>query len=237
MNQPTTNSRQRIEISVLPRTPGKHFSRGSRDDGKVPAIVYGPKMQPYNVLADEITVKRYTGHRFESTIFALKSDIKEVNSLPVILRDVQVHPVTRRPLHVDFYAPDMSKPVRVKVELRLEGKPEGLTSGGLLEHLLRELEIEVLPANIPESIVADVSALDVGDALHVSDLQVPEGVRVISLKTLTIATVAIPKEEVAPVITAAAAEGAAAPAAGAATPAAGAAAAAAPAAAGGDKKK
>lgn len=224
-------AREKIEFPVSTRTAGKHNSRQSRMSGKVPAVIYGPKTQPLNVLADEIFVKKYTGRKYESTIFTIKSDDKAVNALSVILRDIQVHPVTRRPLHIDFYAPDMTKPVRVSVEIRLEGKPVGLSDGGLLEQILRDLEIEVLPSDIPEFVTGDVSELGVGDALHVSDLKVPAGVKIIALPTQTIATVAIPKEEAAPV--AAAAPDAAAAAAPGAAPAAGAAAApgAAPAAA------
>lgn len=209
----------RIEINVSTREAGKHHSRGSRIAGKIPAVIYGPKTKPVNVLTDELTVRRYSGHKFESTIFILKSDDKSLNGLNVIMRDVQVHALTRRPLHLDLFAPDMSKPVRVNVELRLEGKALGLSSGGLLEHLLRDVEIEVLPDQIPEFIVADVTNLDVGDALHVSDLKLAAGVKLISLPTLTIATVAVPREEVAAPVAAAAAPGAA-PAPGAAAPAA-----------------
>lgn len=218
-----TMAKEKIEIPVTARAPGKHNSRSSRVQEKVPAVIYGPKTKPINVLADEITIKKYSGRRYEATIFTLKSDDSKIGNLAVILRDVQVHPVTRRPLHVDFYAPDMTKVVRVSVELKLEGKPAGIADGGMLEHMLRELEIEVLPTDIPEQIVADVSGLGLGDALHVSDLKLDKGIKILSLPTLTIATVAIPKEEeAAPVVAAAAAPaaGAAAPAAGKAAPAA-----------------
>ena len=224
--KPTENKNERVDIPVSVRETGKHHSRKSRNEGKVPATVYGPKTAPMNVLADELLVKKYQGRRFEATIFNLKSDDTTLNKMSVILRDVQVHPTTRRPIHVDFYAPDMTKPVRVRVEIRLEGKAIGLAGGGMLEHLLRDVEIEVLPLEIPAFIAADVSALDVGDALHVSDLKFPAGVKAISLPTLTIATVAVPQEEVvaAPSAAAAAAPAAGAAAAGAAAPAAGAAA-------------
>lgn len=203
-----------IQLNVTPRTTGKHYSRQSRVQGQVPAVIYGPKTQPVNVMTDEVILKKYMGRKFESTIFQLKSEDSKLNSMSVILRDIQVHPTTRRPLHVDFYAPDMTKPVRVSVEIRLEGKPAGLADGGLLEHMLRNVEIEVLPADIPEYITADVSPLGLGEALHVSDLKVASGVRVVSLPTLTIATVAVPKEEAA--TPAAAAPAAATPAAAAA---------------------
>ena len=209
---------ERLEIAVETRQAGKHNSRTSRTNGRVPAVIYGPKTEPINVLTDEITVKRYTGRRFESTIFALKSNDSKVNKMAVILRDIQVHPLTRRPLHVDFYAVDMTKPVRVSVELKLVGKPAGLAEGGVLEHMLRNLEIEVLPDSIPEHLEADVAALGLGEALHVSDLKTPVGVRILSLQSLTIATIAVPKEEAAkPAAVAAAAPAAAAtPAAAAA---------------------
>jgi large subunit ribosomal protein L25 len=135
-------------------------------------------------------------------------------------------------VHIDFYAPDMNKPVRVSVQLRLEGKPVGLAEGGVLEHILREVEIEVLPADIPEFMPIDVNGMGLGDALHVSDVVTQKGIKIISLPTLTIATVSIPREEVVtPTATATPEAGAAG---AAAAPAAGAAAAP---AAGGDKKK
>ena len=206
-----TMARETIEIPVTARQTGKHNSRSSRIAGKIPCVIYGPKTEPINVLADEITIRKYSGRRYEATIFGLKSDDKAVSSLQVIMRDIQVHPMTRRPVHVDFYAPDMTKPVRVSVELRLEGKAQGLTEGGTLEHMLREIEIEALPTAIPEYISADVTNLGLGEALHVSDLKAGTGYKFMSLPTLTIATVAVPREEeAAPVAAAAAAPAAAA---------------------------
>jgi large subunit ribosomal protein L25 len=212
----------KIEIPVSTRHAGKHESRQSRMKGQIPAVIYGPKTEPVNVLTEEVLLRKYTGSRFESTIFVLKSEDSQLNKMSVILRNVQVDAVTRRPLHVDFYAPDMTKPVRVSVELRVEGKPAGLAEGGLLEHMLRSIEVEVLPNDIPEFMTADVSHLGLGDALHVSDLQVPAGVKILSLPTLTIATVAIPREEAAATPTAEAAPAAGAAPAAAAAPAAGA---------------
>lgn len=188
-------SNERIQIPVSARTSGKHFSRQARNTGLVPAVIYGPNTQPINVLADEILIRKYTGHKFESTIFSLKSDDSKLNAMSVILRDIQVHPVTRRPLHIDFYAPDMNKPVRVNVEIRLEGKPAGLADGGVLEHMMRDIEIEVRPNDIPEFITVDVSHLGLGGAVHVSDVKAVAGIRVISLPTLTIATVHTPREQ------------------------------------------
>ena len=216
--------RTQIEIPVTARQTGKHNSRASRVENKVPAVIYGPGRENINLLTDALSVTKYGGRKFESTIFKLKSDDKAINGQAVLFKDVQVHPVTRRPLHVDFYAVDMTKAIRVNIEIRLEGKPIGLADGGLLQAVVREIEVEVLPTQIPEFITADVSNLGVGDSIHVSDLTVPAGVKVITRGEQTLATVTVMAEEVvAPV--AAAADAAAAPAAGAAAPAAGAAAA------------
>ncbi len=232
----TTN---KIDLPVSPRTPGKHNSRVSRINEKIPAVLYGPKSKPVNLLIDQILLQKYGGTKFESTIFALKSDDKNLDKINVLMRDMQVHPVSRKPVHLDLYALDMTAVVRVSIHIEFVGKPIGLTSGGLLQTTLRELEVECLPSDIPELVTADVSGLDVGDTLHVYDLKLPANVKVISGTQLAVASVSIIAEEVAaPVITAAPVEGAA-PAAGApavAGAAAAGAAAAAP-AAGGDKKK
>ncbi len=139
------------------------------------------------------------------------------------MKEVNVHPLNRRPLHVDFFAVDLTKAIRLSVETRLEGKPVGLAEGGLLNHVNHKIEIECLPTAIPEFILVDVSQLGVGDAIHVSDLKMPEGVKAISGGELTIAVVNQAEEELAavPAATAATPDAAAA----GATPAAGAAAA------------
>lgn len=224
-------SGQKIEIPVSPREIGKHASRTSRTQGKIPGVVYGPKTKPLNVLADEKLLTKYMGRKFEATIFNLKSDESGLNNVSVLLRDIQVHPLTRRPVHIDFYALDMTQNITVSIGLRFEGKPLGLSEGGVLEIIVRQIEIECKPNEIPDEIVVDVSGMNVGDALHVSDVKIPAGMKVKSQTTLTLATVSVPKEEAAPVAAvadpaaaaatpAAAAGGKAAPAAAAAAPAA-----------------
>lgn len=201
-----------IVIPVKARDTGKHASRSSRTSGQVPGVVYGPKTKPLNVLAEEKLIAKYTGRKFEATIFNLTSDDSGLNNISVLLRDVQVHPVTRRPVHLDFYALDMSQNITVSIGLRFEGKPVGLSEGGVFEVIVRQIEIECKPNEIPEEIVVDVSAMNVGEALHVSDVKVAAGMKVKSQSTLTLATVSVPKEEAA--ATPAADAAAAAPAAG-----------------------
>lgn len=216
--------KNRIDLTVEPRTTGKHFSRSLRNERKVPAIVYGTG-QNANVFVHEGDIVRYNTRNFENALFNLKSSDKNANGKVVLMKDVDVHPLSRRPVHVDFYALDLTKPVRVFVEIKLDGKPLGLADGGQLNVVNRQIEIECLPTAIPENIPADISNLGVGDAMHVSDLTIPAGIKVISGQELTVAVVNLFVEEVAaPVV---AADAAAAPAAGAAAaPAAGATAAA-----------
>jgi large subunit ribosomal protein L25 len=245
--------KQRLELTVEPRQVGKHFSRELRNARKIPAIVYGAA-ENANIFINEGDVIRYNTRAFENALFNLKSSDKNANGKVVLMKQVDVHPLTRRPVHVDLFALDLSKAVRINVEVRLEGKPIGLSEGGLLNVVNRQIEVECLPTEIPDFITADISNLGIGDALHVSDLTIPGKLKVISGMELTIAVVNLQEEEVieTPVVAAdAAAVPGAAPAAGApaapgAAPAAGAkpapgaaapAAGAKPAAGGGDKKK
>jgi large subunit ribosomal protein L25 len=222
----------KIELPVSPRMPGKHNSRVSRKGEKIPAVLYGPKSKPVNLLIDQILLQKYGGTKYESTIFSLKSDDKSLDKINVLLKDMQVHPLSRKPVHLDLYALDMSATVRVSIAIRFEGKAIGLTEGGMVQTTLRELEIECLPNDIPEFVVADVTNLHVGDTLHVYDLKLGDNIKIMSGAQLAVASVSIIEEEVVAPVVAAVAEGAV-PAAGAAA-APGAAAAAAPAA---DKKK
>lgn len=219
--------KSRIELNVEPREPGKGNSRNLRSEMKVPANVYGA-IENVNIQVSEKEIVKYNVRAYENALFTLKSSNAKANGKVVLMRQVDVHPLNRRPLHVDFFALDLTKTVRVSVEIKLEGKPVGLAEGGLLNVVNRSVEVEVLPTDIPENISADISHLGLGDALHVSDLKIPEKVKIISAPELTIAVVNVQEEEVVETPTAEAAPaGAAAPtaagaAAGAAAPAAGA---------------
>jgi large subunit ribosomal protein L25 len=212
---------QRYDLNVEPRQTGKHNSRALRRDRKVPAVVYGSSTEPKNLYIDESSVIRYNVRAYENALFNLKSNDSKLNNIVVLVKEVNVHPLTRRPQHVDLFALDLKKAVRVAVEIKLEGKPIGLTEGGLLNVVNRQIDIECLPTDIPESLTADISGLGVGDALHVSDLTIPAGLKVLSAPETTIAVVNLFQEEEAAPNAAAGGEAAAAPAAGAAaTPAA-----------------
>lgn len=224
--------KKQIELNVELRTTGKHHSRALRRERRVPAVIYGAT-ENKNVWVFEGDILRYNVRAYENALFSLKSGDTVSNGKVVLIKQVDVHPVTRKPQHVDFFALDLKKSVRVNLEIRFEGKPIGLADGGLLNIVNRQIEIECLPTQIPDSITVDISGMGVGDALHVSDLKVPEGVKILTGMEQTLAVLNIIEEEAAPVVDPSAPAAAAAPAAGAAAPAA--AGAKAPAAAAGAK--
>ncbi len=208
---------QRFDLNIEARETGKANSRALRVSRKVPAVVYG-SVEPQNIVIDEGSIIHYNVRAYENALFSLKSKDSKLNNIVALIKEVVVHPVTRRPQHVDLFALDLKKAVRVSIEIKLEGKPIGLAEGGLLNVVNRQLDIECLPTEIPESISADISNLGVGDALHVADLQVPKGIKVMSPAEQTVAVVNLFVEEAiaAPVAAAAATPAAGAPAAGAA---------------------
>lgn len=207
--------KNRIELNVEARQIGKGNSRELRNNRQVPAVIYGA-ITPVNVCVLEKDMVKYNTRAYENALFNVKSSVKDANGIVVLIKQVDVHPVSRRPVHVDFYALDLKKPVRVWVEVRLEGKPIGLAEGGMLNVVNRQVEVEVLPTEIPEFLTADVTHLGLGDALHVSDLKVSGSTKIISGAELTLAVVSEQDEEVAATPAAAPAAAAKAPAAPAA---------------------
>ncbi|MCB0370193.1 MAG: 50S ribosomal protein L25, partial [Bdellovibrionales bacterium] len=198
---------------VEARESGKATCRSLRRERKIPAVIYGA-IKNQNVYLNESDILKYNTRKYDNTLFTLKSSLKEVNEKVALFKAVTVNPLSRKPVHVDLYALDLTKPVRVSVELKFEGKPIGLTEGGLLNIVTRDLEIEVLPNEIPENIIVNVTDLNVGDAVHVNQLDLPKGVKVISAPELTLAVVNLAEEEAAatPAAAPAAATTAAAPA-------------------------
>jgi large subunit ribosomal protein L25 len=215
--------KQRIELEVSTRQPGRAGARGLRVNKQVPGVIYGA-IENVNVSVHVNDILKYNSRAYENALLNLKSSDSKLNGKVALIKSVTVHPLTRRPEHVDFFALDLNKTVRVSVEIRVEGKAIGISEGGLLNIVARQVEIECLPTAIPEALVVDVTNLGVGDSIHASELTIPAGVKLISRPELTIAAVVEQEEEVVATPAAAAAAtpaagAAAAPAAGAAAPA------------------
>ncbi|ACL63497.1 ribosomal 5S rRNA E-loop binding protein Ctc/L25/TL5 [Anaeromyxobacter dehalogenans 2CP-1] len=234
-------------LSAQKRTEqGKGPARRLRQQGLIPAVVYGGKREPTHVALDPATLLKAieTPHKF-NTLLELQVDGA---SKHVLFKDYTVDPVTRKLLHADFLEVSMDQPVKVNVPVVTVGRAAGVAEGGILSVATHAIVVEALPNKIPVRIEVDVTELKIGRSLHVSELKAPEGCKFKFQTDYVVVFVAVPeKEEVAAPVAAAVpgaapAEGAA-PAAGAAAPAGGAApaAGAAPAkggeAKGGDKAK
>ena len=204
--------KQRIELTVEAREPGRATARGLRLNKQVPGVIYGAT-DNIHVSLHVNDVLKYNSRAFENALLNIKSTNTKLNGKVALIKEVVVNPLSRRPEHIDLFALDLTKVVRVSVEVRVEGKPVGIAEGGLLNIAIRQVEVECLPTGIPDFIMIDVSELGLGDSVHVSDLKLPDGIKMISRPDVTIAAVVIQEEEViaAPVVEAAAA----APAAGA----------------------
>jgi large subunit ribosomal protein L25 len=215
-----------VEIRIERRTGKKKGpARRLRAGGMVPAVFYGPKRTTVqiSVRADEFE-KKLT-HLEGSHLIRLVHDDgpreTELHDKMVLLREMQIHPVSRLVLHADFYEVDLTERLTVSVPLRFIGKAAGVVDGGILQPILREIEVECLPTEIPEGIEVDVSPLGIHDVVHISDLKIPEGVTAIGDQTRPVVTVLPPTVEEKPVEAAEVAPVEGAPAEGA--PAAGAA--------------
>ena len=180
---------------------GKGAARTLRSKGQVPAVIYGHGREPQPLSLNARDLDKMLGHiQAESTVIEVTVGGATAKTL---IREIQRHPIKRQILHVDFQALVAGEKVTVSIPITLTGIPEGVRlGGGVLDQTLRELEIEVDPSNIPDHIEYDVTNMVIGDSVHVSDLKVPEGVKVIDDPETSVGVLAAPRaviEEVAAV--------------------------------------
>jgi large subunit ribosomal protein L25 len=172
---------------------GKGGARSSRREGLIPAVIYGDKQAPVMIAVEPKTIERelhkegYFNHRMKIAVDGTDYDV-----LP---RDVQVDPVTDRPLHLDFLriGPESIITVQVPVHFRNELASPGIKRGGVLNVVLHEITIRTKADSIPEYFEVDLTGLEIGHSIHLSTISVPEGVRVVSRdKDATVASIAAP---------------------------------------------
>jgi len=186
---------ERISLSANVRTEGgKGVARSLRRSGRIPAVLCGKGVST-SLSLDPSRVRKLImlGHA-ESTLIDLKLEgAADKSDKIAILRDYQTDPLTGELLHVDFFEVSMDEKIRVTVPIELTGKtPAGVVEGGLLQLVSREVEIECLPSMIPDNILADPSALGIGDSLHIRDITIPDGIRFVSEPDHVILTIAAP---------------------------------------------
>jgi large subunit ribosomal protein L25 len=187
-----------LEVS-LRADKGKEAARRIRRGGMIPAVLYGRKTETLHLVVKPEDLKKIltTGAR-ENTLIGLKvtgAGGKKVGSQVVMLKDLQVHPLSQSYLHADFYAVAMDEKIEIDIPIRLVGKAEGVKTGGIQQQALRELRIRCLPSEIPEFLDVDVSPLKIGDSLHVNDLPIAEKFDIVTDKNFTVASVVPPISE------------------------------------------
>jgi large subunit ribosomal protein L25 len=172
---------------------GKGASRALRREGRVPAVIYGDNQEPVMVHVEEKALNKLlgTGH-FMNSVVMVEVGGKAARTLP---KDVAFHPVTDRPLHVDFMRVGEHSTVRVEVPVifQNEDASPGIKRGGVLNIVRHELELICDAASIPDDVVVDLSGTDVGDTIHISHVQLPAGAKsAIEDRDFTIATIVAP---------------------------------------------
>jgi len=174
---------------------GKGASRKLRRAGGIPGVLYGPEIEPLILSIDyQEFVNSLKGRPAENVIFdlSIESNGKSKSKKEVMIKELQTDPVTRNYLHVDFCEISMKKEIEANVLVQLVNTPVGVTKGGLLEHIRRELSVVCLPRDLVDEIEVDVSHLDIGDTLHIADIAIPPGLRATEDEDLTVATVVAP---------------------------------------------
>ena len=184
---------------------GKGASRAIRRQGRVPAVIYGDRQEPVSIhLEEKALVKALSNGHFMNTVVMIDVGGSPARTLP---KDVQFHPVTDRPLHVDFFRIGEHSTVHVAIPVRFINEEEapGITRGGVLNVVRHELELVCDAASIPEEVVIDLTGYDVGDSVHISAVAIPQGAHwAIEDRDFTIATIVAPsamkqtEEEAAP---------------------------------------
>ena len=171
---------------------GKGTARKLRSEGRVPAIVYGHGRDPQALSINTRELEKLLDHiSAESTVIDLDIDGKASRTL---IREIQRHPFRRQILHVDFQELVAGEKISVSIPIVLMGVPDGVRmDGGILDQTMRELEIEVDPANIPNHVEVDVTKLTIGSSVHVRDIPLPDGVEVLDDEDASVCVVAAPR--------------------------------------------
>ncbi len=187
-------------LNAEPRTEtGKNANNRLRSTGFIPGVMYSPGSSEKIKVQKKEFIGLFHGHISESVLITLNiSGSKDAEKPRVFVKDYQVDPVTNDLLHVDLYKITAGHKIRTMVPIEIKGSPIGAKTGGILEILERMLEIECLPAVLPEKIEIDVTPLEIGQSVHVKDLKVDEGIKFLSGPDRVIAAVLLPhivKEE------------------------------------------
>jgi len=179
---------------------GNGPARRLRQTGQIPAVLYGPKTESVllSVNKNDLDLVLKKGRSGQIILNLVIQNNGETYTRPAMIKELQVHPVSRNYLHIDFYEIDMDRKITVGVQVVITGTSVGVERGGILQIIRRELEVKCLPFEVPESIEIDVTDLDMGDSVHVKDISLDGEVEFLGESNLTVVTILMPKIEEEP---------------------------------------
>ena len=181
------------KLSIKKRNvQGSSSSRRMRTEGVLPGIMYGSDDEPNPVEMSLHQVEQILKNHNSDTLL-IEVDLENEGSTRVLMKEVQYHPVTSSILHVDLQRVVAGKPIQVDIAVELKGEPEGVKSGGLLDHITHTISIECLPKDMITSVEVDISNLEIGNTLSVSDIKLPSQIKILSDENLLIVSVNAPK--------------------------------------------
>jgi large subunit ribosomal protein L25 len=180
-----------LELTAnIRKLTGKGISRTLRRQGLIPGVLYGPKSQPISLAVAVMDIEKIFKHS-GSNQAPLNLILKNGESIQktAIIKDLQLHPVSRRFMHIDLYEVAMDKKIQVRVPLVVTGTAKGAEAGGTLQLIRREVDVLCFPLDIPEFITVDVSGMEIGDSIHVEDLSISGNLEVLADTNFTVVTV------------------------------------------------
>jgi large subunit ribosomal protein L25 len=186
-----------MEISELKadirKTSGKGVARRLRKDGMTPAVFYGPKAEPVLLSVNSSDLKKILRGKEENIFINLLIGNGGQMEKFTLIKELQIDPVSRKFLHVDFYEIDMEHAITLDVPIHFKGQAIGVENGGDLHHIRREIKVSCLFTVLPEFVEVDISGLNIGDSIKVQDIELPDGVNVLDPQDTIIASVTAPK--------------------------------------------
>lgn len=171
---------------------GTSSSRRMRSDGLLPGIIYGSDKESDIVEMNLNQVEKILKNHSSDSVL-IEVDLEDEGSVRVLLKEVQYHPVTSSILHVDLQRVVAGKPIQVDVAIELIGEPEGVKSGGIIDHKIHSLSVECLPKDMIESIPVDITNLEIGDSLTVSDITVTSKIKILTDENSQVISINAPK--------------------------------------------
>lgn len=177
------------------KTSGKGPARRARTSGLIPAVFYNPKAESLMLTVSAGDMKNILKKKDENMFINLQIDDEgKSQDRMSIIKDIQIHPLTRQIIHIDFYEISMDHKLTVDVPIHFEGSPKGIEAGGELQIMKKELSISCLPQILPEHITVDISGLNVGEALRIKDLPLTAGMTILESEDAILAMVSVTRE-------------------------------------------